>query len=291
MIRLELQGGLGNQLFIWAMAHHLSAHFNEHVRILYPLSKKNRLDRPCEIAGLLKQCDHNVSLFESKSLGFVTRLIDKIDSIQNLKKIAKLDQIGIFTESFSSDAKSDYKKSPKLIRGYFQNASMIDSITDGIRDELNSYLESISLPISVKVQEIEITAHIRRGDTKSISQDFGVLSFEYYKEKLGSHPNAAICTDELSDFEGFHREFPDALIITPNESDSWQTLKILSRAEKLIMANSTLSWWGAWIAKQGENSEIVFPFPWRPTETQNDHAIVMSDVMLADSLFEQTDID
>jgi hypothetical protein len=289
MIRIELQGGLGNQLFIWAMAHHLSNQFDEHVRILYPLSKNGRSDRPCEIAGLIQLCKHDVSLFESKYLGQVTRLIDKLNSLNFLKKIIKLNRIGIFTASFSSDAKIDYKKSPRLVRGYFQNTEMVSSSVELIVQELSTYLQSISLPTSLNIRDVELVAHIRRGDTKSISQEFGVLSLDYYKQKIGSSPNAVICTDEQSDLEKFYREFPRALIITPIESNPWQTLKILSSTEKLIMANSTLSWWAAWITKQLGNSEVIFPFPWRPTQSEENHALLMGNVVFANSIFENSE--
>ena len=142
------------------------------------------------------------------------------------------------------------------------------SLSDQILQELNAYLQSISLPTSLNIRDVKLVAHIRRGDTKSISQEFGVLSLDYYKQKIESSPNAVICTDEQSDLEEFYREFPRALIITPIESNPWQTLKILSSTEMLIMANSTLSWWAAWIAKQLGNSEVIFPIPWRPTQSE-----------------------
>ena len=289
LIRIELQGGLGNQLFIWAMAHHLESHFDEHVRIVYPLSKNGRSDRPCEIAGLIQLCEHDVSILESKYLGHATKLIDKLNSIKFLKKIINLNRIGIFTANFSSEVKIEYKKSPRLVRGYFQNTEIVQSLSDQILQELNAYLQSISLPASVNIRGVKLVAHIRRGDTKTISQEFGVLSLDYYKQKIESSSNVVICTDEQSDLEKFYREFPRALIITPTESNPWQTLKILSSTEKLIMANSTLSWWAAWIAKQLGNSEVIFPFPWRPTQSEENHALLMGNVAFANSIFEKSD--
>lgn len=287
MIRLELQGGLGNQLFIWAMAHHLSNHFNQHVRITYPISKNKRSDRPCELVGLIELCGHNISISTSKSLPLVTKFIDKLNSIIWLANIIQIKRLGIITESLSSDANTNYTRPPKLIRGYFQNAEMVTNSANEIYHELSAFLESIAIPAKLRIEDINVVAHIRRGDTKSISKEFGVLSINYYKQNLSSNQSVVICTDEQSNLEEFHHEFPLASVITPDESNSWQTLKILSCAKKLVMANSTLSWWGAWIAKQSENTEIIFPNPWRPLETQDNNAILMNNVVFANSAFDE----
>jgi hypothetical protein len=287
MIRLELQGGLGNQLFIWAMAHHLSEHFNEHVQITYPISKNNRSDRPCELVGLNEFCVHDISISTSKSLPLITKFIDKINSIIWVTSIIQTKRFGVFTESLSGDTTVDYIRPPKLIRGYFQNTEMVSSASAEIAPELIAFLESIAVPDELKIDDINVVAHIRRGDTKSISKEFGVLSLKYYKQNLGSDLSVVICTDERTNLAELHNEFPFASFITPNESTSWQTLKILSSAKKLVMANSTLSWWGAWIAKQRENTEIIFPSPWRPLETQDNKAILMSNVVFTNSIFDE----
>lgn len=287
MIRLELQGGLGNQLFIWAMAHHLSSHYKKHVRIIYPLSRRSRADRPCEISGLVELCNHDISISTSKNLGHLTRLVDKLNSFNQLAKVVNLGKIGIVTESHSSDANTNYVKPPRLIRGFFQNAKMVDNSASEILQELETFLASIAFPDDLKFERISSVAHIRRGDSTTIAQEFGVLPLSYYKQNLGTDRDIVICTDETTNLEEFHREFPSALVITPIESNSWQTLKVLSSAKKLVMANSTLSWWGARIAKQNSGAEIFFPSPWRPRETQAIKAIIMGDVVLTSSGFKE----
>jgi mannose-6-phosphate isomerase-like protein (cupin superfamily) len=59
MIRVELQGGLGNQLFIWAMAHRLSEEYKVPVGEWHQLT--NPFDVPLKIVEIQygSQCDED----------------------------------------------------------------------------------------------------------------------------------------------------------------------------------------------------------------------------------------
>jgi hypothetical protein len=215
-----------------------------------------------------------------------TKFIDKLDSVRWLANIIKIERFGIVTEKVANSADINYVRAPKLVRGYFQNTKMVNSCTKQVHSELYSFLDSVQIPAKLQNNSPNVVAHIRRGDTRNIAKEFGVLSLRYYMKHLGVDKSAVICTDEQSNLEEFYQEFPFASIITPKDSNSWQTLKILSSAEKLVMANSTLSWWGAWMAVRRENTEIIFPIPWRPGETHTDDAIKLSNVVVADSIFD-----
>lgn len=288
MIRLELQGGLGNQLFIWAMAHKLSEDFNRHVRIVYPLSKNNRIDRSCELSGLMASCGHDISISNSRLLSYLTKFIDKINSSSLLAKIINFESLGIITKQSSTDVNISSGTSPKIIRGFFQNTQMVTEVSKEIGSELLSFVDSIALPKEINMPDSRGVAHIRRGDTRDISREWGLLSLDYYLQNLGKETSSIICTDESSDLKKFHEQFPLALIMTTRETNPWQTLKILSSAEKLVMANSSLSWWAGWIASQRETACVIFPNPWRPVKSEENTQLILPTAILAPSIFERS---
>jgi hypothetical protein len=77
-IRVQLHGGLGNQLFIWAMAHEISVSTGSKVQLEYVKDRYQRDDRPIEIERLLESCQHKISINQSRSVGIFLRLLDKL---------------------------------------------------------------------------------------------------------------------------------------------------------------------------------------------------------------------
>jgi hypothetical protein len=265
-LRIQLQGGLGNQLFIWAMAHQLITNSNKNIQIVYSTDRNSRTDRPLELDRLKDYCEHNISIKEIGSLGLFLRLIDKISNIScfqtfNLYKIFR-----VHTYQSPYDLPTDDVKS-LLLRGFFQNVKVAESNKDILRRELLaclSQIESIPNPLERKRDRV---LHIRRGDTANISATWGMLDLTYYSGILADSQSMSICTDD-SDFEkAIKSHFPLAEVLTPKNGDAWQTLKVMYEAEKLVMANSTLSWWSGWLASEDPSKEIYFPIPWRPEGT------------------------
>jgi hypothetical protein len=89
------------------------------------------------------------------------------------------------------------------------------------------------------------------------------LGYDYYHKILGENTSVTVVTDESSFLGEIQQYFPKAEILTPNLCDSWQALMIMTNAEHLVMANSTLSWLAGWLMGKGTN-KCSFPSPWRP---------------------------
>lgn len=282
-IRIQLQGGLGNQLFIWAMAHELERTTGCAVQIKYVSDKLQRSDRPVEVYGLLQHCNHAISINESMVLGALLRAIDK--GVKHSKFLGKIYQevLGIYDCQSSYEIPIFDRKYPRIIRGYFQDLEMVERNSLVIQKELSSTLELVSAPL---LPENTVVMHIRRGDTRTISESWGILSSEYYLKIAHESKSIIICSDDDSAAQLFVGEFPTATFLSPSNTSTWESLKILIAGNQLVMANSTLSWWAGWIKAKKNPNSVFFPDPWRPHERITFERLKLNDVNFCNAEFE-----
>jgi hypothetical protein len=105
---------------------------------------------------------------------------------------------------------------------------------------------------SRKIQQLKYSypkyqvAHIRLGDF--VNSEFGVIAPECYKSAFDPMIPLLICTDGSREEILQMIDFPFEEILTPAELSTWETLCLMQSATRFVGANSTLSWWGAFLA-------------------------------------------
>ncbi len=148
------------------------------------------------------------------------------------------------------------------IVGYFQNKNFLDGLEDFIQEKLMSLFQD---PIEKLENQGKIEViHIRGGDTTTAEnrKKVGLLSNEYYRNVLSkkSSNTRIVVTDDISRAQAVLRGFNIDAILDNTQLNVFQTLDLMSRAQKLITANSTLSWWGGFLSSQS-GGEVIIPFP------------------------------
>jgi hypothetical protein len=244
------------------MAHSVALQVNEPVELVFAKDKKNRVDRPVELYGLVPYCKEGIIIRESFWTSIKLRSIDKFSTLKTSKLINLNEIFGIHSMKETFDIPSSLS-GIKLLRGFFQNINMLTPLNSLLVRELQSYLQSIPEPDNPDGHPRQTIVHFRRGDTTQIATEWGILGYDYYREILGENASLTVVTDDSSYASEIQQYFPKAEILTPDICDSWQALKIMTNAEHLVMANSTLSWWAGWLMGKGAN-KCSFPYPWRP---------------------------
>ena len=283
-IRIQLQGGLGNQLFIWAIAHDLAINTGRKIQLEYIRDRKQRLDRPIEIKMLLEHCDHSISIHESSVLGVAFRVFDKINRYSELFATKGKKLVGIYDCTYPFETPEFKEKLPRIIRGFFQSYEMVERNAVPLEMELRSMLSSVK---SYSYGQNSLVMHVRRGDTREIAKSWGVLSVQYYKRHHNDGEPVIICTDDESEVDTLLRTFPTATFLTPSTTSTWETLNVLTRAKKLVIANSTLSWWAAWLNSKISPDLVYFPDPWRPGERVTSEKLRINSVQITNAEFEE----
>jgi hypothetical protein len=278
---VQLQGGLGNQLFQYATARAIAHKRQCSVLLDQSWFKKDHQDvTPREFL-----------LTQLQTKGILTSL-DLI--VKKPKPIRKILQKIWPTCTYIYAEKSHYKFDPQLDKvptfktqslyliGYWQSYRYFESIRKILQAEISptaplnlhyqNYLNQIQVSTSAMV-------HIRRGDyvhLESASKIHGFIGLKYYQQGMATlkdqHPDIHFFV--FSDDPGWAKEnLPHQDRITFIDSHGSrdtviQELELMTHCRHHLIANSSLSWWGAWLSKY-ETGSVICPKRWTNDEHMN----------------------
>ena len=123
---------------------------------------------------------------------------------------------------------------------------------DEIKDECDDLIKQFTNPIAL---------HIRRGDFIWNNKNHPPLSLDYYKSALDlfdSDREVIIFSDD-TEWCKEQELFADDRFAVAEGGDQFYDLCLMSMCDDFIIANSTFSWWGAWLANRGK---VVAPKNW-----------------------------
>lgn len=163
----------------------------------------------------------------------------------NASVLATTSNLPVYKEpSFTYSPIPDFKEG--YLYGYFQSEKYFLKYKDIIRKEFTLKNPTIFEPIN------EISLHVRRGDYIKFPDHHPLCTIEYYNTCLGKLPNlpVTITSDDIDwckqNFIGNRFKFCNGNFI--------EDFEYMMHCRYHIIANSSFSWWGAWLAK----SEKVF---------------------------------
>lgn len=177
-------------------------------------------------------------------------------------------------------------KGSVYIRGYFQSYKYLVNYENEIRALFNFPLDNMDTVNSQIINTIlnlpnTVSIHIRRGDyvenTKT-QQRHGNCSLSYYNDAI-NHMSSKYGDLNLfffsDDINWVKSEFKDVshskLFIDNNKNeDSWKDMHVMSMCKHNIIANSSFSWWSAWL-NSNPNKCVIAPKYWfSNVESSND---------------------
>lgn len=276
---VQLTDGLGNQLFQYAFALALQKQTGREVvldRSWFP-----------EFGGRLRKATPR-----TYGMGCYSLRLPMYTAAQTHAFLYGKGLLGIIREKLHCKKKllseSRCSLSPLLyaddtvLKGFYQQACYADSVRPLL-------LEDLSLPeCSLNAENLRILAeikqqgskavfvHIRRGDY--VNPDnvnvFGVCSAEYYAkaeallaEKIGHDLHLFIFSDDPEWVkENYRTSFPFTCVDINDADAAHFDINLMRHCSHAIIANSTFSWWGAWLISNPDKI-VVAPSSWRADGT------------------------
>lgn len=259
---VRLDGRLGNQLFQLALALNIAHKFNVEILLDDCLSNRKGFER-----FLFKELAvFNYFNYISQLGSFTNRLQHNF----TLRKFYKLDRL--FIEAENGKYQLDLARPYRSYTGFFQSPSLFpakDVVVKAfsLRSEFNCAPLSQLLAFT-KAKEC-LAVSIRRGDFLENSH-LGVCSREYYLNAIDLIRQQRDISWILvfSDDIAYCRELLAQLncqVIYVEGFTPAKSLYLMSQCQHFVIANSTFSWWGAWLSEHPDKL-VIAPDPWNDSE-------------------------
>jgi len=279
MIIVNIKGGLGNQLFQYAAAKRLALKHNSPLK-LDPHFEKDKLRD-------FKLPYFNIDNDEIATQEEIDRLIISFRRYNNIyhKIKRKLELLKPYYKRRYYQHKKRcndlgiLKASDNVyLDGYWGNEQFFSDIRQKLLSWFTlkpDYINDDYLEIKNKTkEENSVSIHIRRGDyaqKEKTRNFFGLLPLSYYQKAINSlekqfeNLHFFIFSDDMPYVkQNINFEGTTTYINNPNLQD-YHELMLMSHCKHNIIANSTFSWWAAWL-NQNPEKMVIAPHKWYNNE-------------------------
>lgn len=270
VILIKIFAGLGNQFFQYALGRNLS--LSTRATVKYDVSwfagqtKRKYELGPFNVKATIATDD------EVKRFQKYQRKSGTLNLIRNL--FAADNSLYIQERGLGFDPKVLQTKPPAYIDGYWQSERYFSSVADSIRNGLTL----VRPPSGANADMLDtirnsraIALHVRRGDyvsDKSTNAFHGTTTLEYYQraiEKMKSiEPAGTIFV--FSDDHKWVKEnlrfgLPTVFVDINSAENGHEDLRLMAACRHHVIANSSFSWWGAWLGTYPQQ-HVIAPKRW-----------------------------
>jgi hypothetical protein len=271
-VYIRLNGRLGNQLFQLALALNISQIFKVKILLDDFLTTHKGFERflfkELSVFNYFQYCS-NLRLFTNR-----------LEHNATLRKLYKLNNL--FVEAENGNDRLDLTHLYKSYTGFFQSPSFFpkkDVIVKAFSLRSEFICEPLSRLLHLAKKTECLAVSIRRGDFLANSH-LGVCSNEYYLNAIDlvRQRREIDCIFVFSDDISYCRKLLTSLdcqVIYVEGFTPAKSLYLMSQCKHFAIANSTFSWWGAWLSER-QDKLVISPSPW------NDNEPVLADFIPSD---------
>ena len=255
MIFIRLNGRFGNQLFIWSTAIFLAEATKKNVWIVV----KAKSEAHPFIQELMERKNSEIKLTDNwvifKTFVVIEKLFIKIPLSRKI-----LRSLPIFLEELSEGIDQEKLFKSKFIIGFFQRAWIAERNSKRICREIINLLNSYKVNVTGVDQNLT-AIHVRRGDYLNAPEHWGILSNSFYQQ-IVANEEATNCFTDMMKNEATEEFYEDHWHVhAQDDLSDLETFHYLVAARKLVIANSSFSWWAGFLAA-AQGAEVYVPEPW-----------------------------
>jgi hypothetical protein len=273
MIICRLKGGLGNQLFCYAAARRV-ARYNNTELVLDTVSgferdhlyQRSYALQNFSITSRLATSQERLEPFERYRRGFAKLRARRRPFCQR----RYLEQEGLNFDGRLLKLKINHDL---YLDGLWQSENYFKDIEDELRRDLTILSPTVSenLKIAWLISQCQtpVALHVRWFDSPEAGAEKNNVYVEYYKNALAYiqakvvNPHFFLFSDNpVAAARSLSLNADIYTVVAHNQmdSDAYADLWLMSQCKHFITANSTFSWWGAWLGEK-KNTIVVVPDP------------------------------
>jgi len=268
MIVVRLIGGLGNQLFQYAAARRLAHKHNTVLKLDITPFEKYKLHayslHPFNIQENLATREDIERFNPDSKFKMLVRRITGRPCVGNVFYASDF----VFESGILSAPDNIY------MIGYWQSEKYFEEIKEIVSNELTvkSPQEGKDREVAARISDVEsVSLHIRRTDyvtDPTASQRYGICGIDHYKrcveylaERVAS-PHFFVFSDDMAwAEENLKMPFPVTFVGHNDAARNYEDLRLMSQCRHNIIANSSFSWWGAWL-NRNPGKIVLAPKKW-----------------------------
>ena len=282
MVIVRIRGGLGNQLFMYAAGRALAAWHRVPLRLDLAAYRDGSESAafglrhfaiPIDEAGpeaVARLRERAAAGLGSFSLWAAIRA--RVAVALGMRRPSVFEAGGQFAGTYLPAILAT--PSEVYLDGYWQSEQYFSAMAGELRRDLR-LTDPPSGPNLDTAREIEscesVSLHVRRGDYAGkafLSDALGVLPAGYYRSAARiaaggmARPRVFVFSDD-PDWAEAHLglDFPTTLVRHNGPEQAHEDLRLMSLCRRHVIANSTLSWWGAWLS-HSPDQVVVAPRDW-----------------------------
>ncbi len=259
--KLGKSGRLGNQMFQYAALRGIAA--NRGFDWVIP---------PPDAGGIGDFGEeNNYCMFDT---------FEMVHATKNHQGIQNTNQWAVWKEFHFNQELFDNCPDNINLDGYFQSEKYFKNIEDEIREDFK-FRDEILGPCKEMIDSLgdgrKIFLHIRRGDPKlswayvNLQNAHPLQTWDYYEKALAEFPDdipVIVFSDVIEWCKEQEFFAPDRFILSETTEEfydgqrvPWTDLCLMSLCTDAIIANSSFSWWGAWLI-ENKDKKVIAPKKW-----------------------------
>lgn len=275
-ILVNQKGGLGNQLFQYAAGLYFAKKYGANLEIIRePEERASSLGHPrrfllsefCISARMRDRIAWDRMMcsvaWYKRPLAESARLISRTEFIS---QHFSTDNVFLSSLPIAASTRKLY------LNGYFQAYRYVQEVEQQLRTELRlreapsgKNLETLN---AIQACECSVSLHVRLGDYKVHSEGTSLLPITYYRGAIQAmnerlvNPTYFVFSDEIDSARECLPKLERMVFVDHNnEETAHEDLRLMSACQHHIIANSSFSWWGAWL-DPNPGKHVVFPDRW-----------------------------
>ena len=274
MIITHLMGGLGNQMFQYAFGRYLAIKNNTELKLDTSFLENTAYKPDFTFRNFeLGVFDIKAELANEKELekfrkpkNFFRKLVFKSACKLHNRKIIQYEELP-FKESIKK------LRANIFIKGYWQSEKYFKEIEEVLQDDFKIVKDppaTQQVLLNDIVNSNSVSIHVRRGDyvTNPINNKLlGTCSIEYYEAAIKyignvvKDPAFYIFSDDLDWVKDNIRLYYPHTFVEGKPHAAYEDLRLMRACKNNIIANSSFSWWGAWLNTNKEK-HVIAPSVW-----------------------------
>lgn len=189
----------------------------------------------------------------------------EVFDLPNLKNRGRVDDKFLQERQFNYDPELvDQCPDGVSLYGYFQTERYFSHIADSIKEDFTFKRDVVENCKEVMEELSEpIALHVRRTDYVEKSQDHPPCSMKYYHEALKRFHEkrpVVIFSDDVKWCKEQDIFKPDRFLVSETDNNVYD-MCMMTMCDDYIIANSSFSWWGAWLS-QNPDPTVIAPKKW-----------------------------